>query len=138
MFLALVTVAELLRRAPHFQSWDVRDGLSIVARDEYPAVDLRIAGAEVVAGGMAVASVAPSIVVTLIVERGDAAATKLDGAFCAVIAGLHGLRLNDGSGRAWSWLKLSLVRGLETTGAYAGCELIFVTGSEFDGRQCDC
>jgi hypothetical protein len=138
MFLALVTMSELLRNAPHFQSWDVRDGLSIASREAYPAVDLRIASAAVEADGFAVATVAPSIVVTLIVERGDAAAQKLDGAFTALIAQLHGLRLKDGSARAWSWLRLGGVRDLEVAGAYAGCELLFTTSSEFEGQRCDC
>lgn len=138
MFLALVTVAELLRRVPHFQNWDVRDDLSIAPRDQYPAVDLRIAGASITASGDSVATVSPSIAVTLLAERGEASAEKLDGAFRSVIAALHGLRLKDGSGRAWSWLRLSVVRDLEVVGPYVGCELIFVTESEFEGQQCDC
>lgn len=138
MFSAMSFIASHLRTVPQFQSWDVRDGLSIVARDDYPAVDVRIGGAGVVADGVEVVKVSPSIAVSLIAERGEGAAEELDAGFEAAIAALHGLLLKDRSGRTWSWAKLVAVRELDVVSPYVGCELIFTTDSEYQGQQCDC
>ena len=138
MFLVLSTVAEVLRRVPHFETWDVRDGMSLVSRQTFPAVDLRIEGAGVVADGLSMATVSPGISVRLISERGADVSVSLDTAFAAVIAALHGRRLREIEGRAWSWLKLSAVRDLSVFDGYVGCELVFETGAEFGGQNCDC
>lgn len=138
MFLVLTTVAETLRKVPHFQTWDVRDGMSLVSRQAFPAVDLRIEGAGVVADGLSMVTVSPGISVRLIAERGAEVPGSLDAAFAAVIAALHGLRLKDLGGRSWSWLKLSAVRELPVIDSYVGCELVFVTEAEFGGLHCDC
>jgi len=138
MFLVLSTVAEALRRVPHFETWDVRDGMSTVSRQAFPAVDLRIEGAGVAADGLSMVTVSPGISVRLIAERGADVAADLDAAFVAVIAALHGLRLQEVGGRAWSWLKLSVVRDLPVIDVYVGCELVFVTEAQFGGLHCDC
>ena len=137
MFLALSTIADHLRRVPHFQTWDVRDGMTLVSRQAFPAVDLRIEGAAIQAEGLANVTVSPSISVRLIAERGAEVPASMDAAFSAVIAALHGLRLKDTTGRAWSWLKLSAVRELPVVDSYVGCELIFMNQSEFPGLCCD-
>lgn len=138
MFLSLLTIADRLRQVPHFQTWDVRDGMSQVSRQGVPAVDLRIEGASVQAESIASARVAPAITVRLIVERGDTAPVDLDQAFRAVIAALHGLRITDSEGRAWSWLKLTAVRDVPVAEGYVGCGLTFMNESEFSGLQRDC
>ena len=111
MFLAIEAIARHLRNAPHFQTWDVRDGMSLVSRQEYPAVDVRILGAGVDGGGSA-ATVSPSVAVRLIVERSETAAEKMDGAFDAAFIELHGLQIKDTAGRTWARIKLSAVRDL--------------------------
>lgn len=138
MFLVADTIAERLRSAPHFQTWDVRDGLSMASKQAFPAVDVRVLGAQVEAGSPSAATVSPSIAVRLIAERGDRAAEVMDAGFKAALRRLHGLRIKDTTGQAWNWLKLSAVRDLPVSDGYVGCELIFVSDSEFTGDQCDC
>lgn len=138
MFLVLASIAQHLRQVAHFQTWDVRDGMSLVSRQSFPAVDLRIEGAAVAAAGVDSATVSPGITVRLIVERGEEAPVVLNRAFSAVIAELHGLRIKDGDGRSWSWLKLAGVTDLPVAEGFVGCGMTFTTDSEFFGRQCDC
>jgi hypothetical protein len=138
MFLALLAIAERIRNAAPFQSWDVRDGMTLASRQNCPAVDLRIESATVETAGTGSATVAPVITVRLIVERGEDAPVTLNRAFNAVIAELHGLRIEDSDGRRWSWLKLAGVRGLDVVDGYVGCGMTFTTDSEFSGQQCDC
>lgn len=137
MFLAIEAIAQSLRSAPHFQTWDVRDGMSLVSRQDTPAVDVRMLGAAV-NGGSSTATVSPSVAVRLTVERGEAAASKLDGAFTAAVSELHGLQIKDGAGRTWSQLKLSAVRDLPVLEGFVGCELIFVNDTEFTSKHCEC
>ena len=137
MFLAIEVIAQNLRNAPHFQNWDVRDGMGLVSRQETPSVDVRILGA-VVDGGASTATVTPSVAVRLTVERSEAAASKLDGAFNSAFFELHGLQIKDGAGRTWSRLKLSAVRDVPVMEGYVGCELIFQNDSEFTSKHCEC
>ncbi|RYF55766.1 MAG: hypothetical protein EOO27_20175 [Comamonadaceae bacterium] len=137
MFLAIAAIAQHLRNAPHFQSWDVRDGMDLVSRQDYPAADVRILGAGV-EGGSSTATVSPSLSVRLIVERSDTAAATMDGAFNAAFSELHGLQVTDTTGRTWARIKLSAVRDLPVADGFVGCELIFVTDSEFTSKHCEC
>lgn len=137
MYLALFAIAERLRRVPHFQSWDVRDGLSITPRQAVPAVDLRILGAQI-AEGQAVITVKPAVSVALIAARGTNAPEQMDAAFTAAISALNGMQIKDASGRTWAWLRLSAVSDLPVADGHVGCELVFTTGAEFNGQQCDC
>lgn len=138
MFQVLAAVCVHLQAVPHFQTWDVRDGLSLTPRSTYPAVDLRIGGAAVGSTGTANVTLEPSISVRLISERGPSVPADLDTAFSAAIKALHGLQLKDTTGRPWSWLKLVGVRDLPVVDGYVGCEMVFTTSSEFNGQQCDC
>lgn len=137
MFLAIEAIARSLRNAPHFQSWDVRDGMSLVSRQDYPAVDVRMLGAGV-EGGSSTATVSPSVAVRLTVERGESAANKLDASFTAAFSELHGLQIKDSAGRTWGQLKLSAVRDLPVLEGFVGCELIFITDTEFTSKHCEC
>lgn len=136
MFLAATAIAEHLRNAPHFQTWDVRSGLSLMDNQKYPAVVVRVLGAGV--DGKDTSTVTPSVSVRLILERSDTADQKMDGAFRAAHFELHGLQIKDATGHVWSRLKLSAVRDLPVVDTYAGCELIFQTDSEFKSKHCEC
>ncbi len=136
MFLAATAIASHLSNTPHFQTWDVRSGLSLTDNQQYPAVSIRVLGAGV--DGADTSTVSPSVAVRLILERSDTADQKMDGAFRAAHYQLHGLQLTDSSGHTWARLKLSAVRDLPLADGYAGCELIFETHSEFTSKHCEC
>lgn len=137
MFLAVEAITRCLRNAAHFQPWDVRDGMSLMSRQEFPAVDVRILGAGV-AGGSSTATVSPSVAVRCTAERNESAAGTLDGAFTAAFSELHGLQIKDQAGRTWGQLKLSAVRDLPVQEGFVGCELIFITDTEFTSKHCEC
>ena len=136
MFLVAVAISDLLSNVAHFQTWDVRSGLTLVASQDYPAVNVRILGAGVEGGGAA--TVSPSVAVRLIIERSETADKDMDGAFKAALHELHGLQIKDSTERTWARLKLSAVRDLPLSDGFAGCELIFVTDSEFISKHCEC
>lgn len=137
MFLVVEAIARHLRNAPHFQTWDVRDGMGLVSRQETPSVDVRILGAGVEGGASAV-TVSPSVAVRLVLERSDTAAELMDSAFRAALFELHGLQITDTTGRTWARIKLGSVRDLPVMEGYVGCELIFLTDSEFTSKHCEC
>lgn len=137
MFLAVEAITRCLSVAAHFQTWDVRDGTNLVSRQKFPAVDVRILGAGV-SGGSSRATVSPSVAVRCTVERDESVAGTLDGAFTAAFSELHGLQIKDKAGRTWGQLKLSAVRELPVQEGFAGCELIFITDTEFTSKHCEC
>jgi hypothetical protein len=136
MFLAATAIADHLRAAPHFQTWDVRSGLSLMENREYPAAVVRIVGAGV--GGSHTSTVSPSVSVRLILERSDTADQKMDGAFRAAHFELQGLQVKDAAGHTWARLTLGAVRDLPLLDGYVGCDLLFTTSSDFTGKNCDC
>jgi hypothetical protein len=136
MFLIATAIADRLSIAPHFQTWDVRSGLSLTDNQKYPAAVIRILGAGV--AGSDTSTVSPSVSVRLILERSDTADQKMDGAFRAAHFELQGLQVKDATGHTWSRLKLSTVRDLPLADGYAGCELIFDSSSDFKSKHCEC
>lgn len=139
MFLAIFAIAERLRSAPHFQSWSVRDGLTVQSRQEIDgAIDVRFADGMVSNGGNSSVTVSPLVSITLIARRSDEAPALLDKAFCELIGSLQGWQVKDASGAAWSWMRLERVREIAPQDAVVGCEFLFSFGRSFDGQQCDC
>lgn len=134
MFAALAAVATHLRSVPHFQSWDVRDGLSVEPRAAKPAVDVRYRGASVGdAKGVSSVNVSPVLEVTLIVPRGPDAAADLDAAFTAAIAALHGYRVHGASATRDGWTPFTLAQVLtfEPVDQEVACQLLFTHSKRF-------
>lgn len=119
---------------PALMGWVVRGMTDLVDRRPVPAVDLQIDNVVVADSKQSAAMVAPSWVVTLIVQRGDVAAEQLDTAMQQVIGRLHGWQPGAAGGRSWEQMRLDGVGlpGFVPEGQ-AGIELSFATAAKFDG-----
>ncbi len=134
MFAALASIATYLRSVPHFETWSVRDGLSVESRQAQNALDIRYRGATVGdAKGASSVNVSPVLEVTLIVPRGDSAANELDAAFTALLAALHGHKVHGASATrdGWTALVLNQVQTFDPMDKDAGCQLLFTHSKRF-------
>lgn len=125
-----------LEALPQLAGWDVRTNVKAADRSKLPAVDLRCVGAAASATKTGAVMVAPQWLVTLMVERGDAAVERLDPAMTAAICSLHGWQPGQYGGRGWE--AMALVRITEPEFAsegVVGYELTFSTSGLYTGQQ---
>lgn len=124
-----------LDKLPQLTGWDVRTNTEEVDRSKLPAVDIRCVGATAAAKAGAV-TLSPQWRITLMVERGGAAAEKLDAAMGAVICSLHGWQPGQHGGRGWNRLELlSATEPDFASEGVVGYELTFSTAGLYEGQQ---
>lgn len=124
-----------LDKLPQLTGWDKRTNTEEVDRSKVPAVDIRCVGATASAKAGAV-TLSAQWRITLVVERGSAAAEKLDTAMGAVICSLHGWQPGQHGGRGWN--QLALLSATEPDFAsegVVGYELTFSTAGLYEGQQ---
>lgn len=124
-----------LDKLPQLTGWDKRTNTEEVDRSKLPAVDIRCVGATAAAKAGAV-TLSPQWRITLMVERGGAAAEKLDAAMGAVICSLHGWQPGQHGDRGWNRLELlSATEPDFASEGVVGYELTFSTAGLYTGQQ---
>lgn len=125
-----------LQALPQLTGWAVRGGTEHADRRVVPAVDVRCAGASVPDRKAGAVMVAPEWQVTLVLRRGDDAATLLDAAMAAVITSLHNWQPGQHGGRGWEpWQLARITEPLLSDDGLTGYELTFSTGARYMGQQ---
>lgn len=125
---------ERLRALSAFVGWQVRGATVATDRRGVPAVDVRMGGAIVPQVRKPAVTLQPEWSVTLVVQRGDAAAGQLDAALDAVIGSLHNWRPVDAT-RSWTELQVGRVSEAAFSEAgLVGYEVTFTTAAVFDGQ----
>jgi len=138
MFLLEAATAQYLRQTSHFNSgWHIREGFDSVERQTTPALGIRTIGAQPVSNAAAGVRIEVTLGIAIVVARDAQTLPTLDSAFAAVIANLHGLRLQDASGRHWSALQLTHIREAALVDGLGGVELHFTSNARFAGKPCD-
>lgn len=135
MLALIAPLKSRLDKLPQLTGWDKRTHTEDADRSVLPAVDIRCVGATAAAKAGAV-TLSPQWRITLVVERGSAAAEKLDAAMGAVICSLHGWQPGQHGGRGWN--QLALLSATEPDFAsegVVGYELTFSTAGLYTGEQ---
>lgn len=134
--LALETlIAQRLREQGALAGWQVREGCQDTDRRGVPAVDVRMGGASVPQVRKPAVTLQPEWSVTLVVQRGEQAASQLDAALVAAIGALHNWRPTDAA-RSWTELQVARVtEALFSEAGLVGYEITFTTAAVFDGQS---
>jgi len=138
MFLLEAATAQYLRQTSHFNSgWHIRAGFDSIERQSTPALGIRTVGAQPASSAGTGVRIEVTLGLAIITARDAQTTHNLDAAFAAVIANLHGLRLQDASGRHWSALQLTHIREAALVDGLGGVELHFTSNARFLGKPCD-
>jgi|GEM_PF-818303 len=138
MFLLETATAQHLHQTSHFSTgWHIRTGFELHERQTTPALNIRTVSAQPASSAGTGVRVEVTLGVAIITARDTQTLPTLDSAFTAVIANLHGLRLQDASGRHWSALQLSQIREATLIDGLGGVELHFSSNARFNGVPCE-
>jgi len=138
MFLLETATAVHLRQTSHFATgWHIREGFDSTERQTAPALNIRTIGAQPASSAGTGVRIEVTLGIAIITARDAQTIQTLDSAFAAVIAHLHGLRLQDASGRHWSALQLTHIREAALVDGLGGVELHFTSNARFLGKPCE-